>query len=216
MLSLESFHKTYETDVNEVSVRDRAFRFFTPKYLEPFIDEGDTLRDFPLWSKIWEASLVLADFLAGMPSEPGRRFLEIGGGIGLVSIVAASFGHDITLTEHNPHALEFARANAHANGCPDLKILDLDWNRPSLEGDFDCIVGSEVVYHERDFQPLQGLFEGILTPGGEIILAEGIRRTSMEFFAGMQQSFHVKGHKKVLRSGGKEVPVILCRMRGVG
>ena len=109
--------------------------------------------------------------------------------------------------------LEFARANAHANGCPTLKIVDLDWNRPSLEGAFDFIVGSEVVYHERDFEPLQRLFEGLLKPEGEIILAEGIRKSSMEFFARMQGYFHVKGHKKVLRSGGKEMPVILCRMR---
>ena len=215
MTSLEIFHRTYETDVSEVSVRGRAFRFFTPKYIEPFIGEGDALRDFPLWSKIWEASLVLADFLAGMPSEPGMRLLEIGGGIGLVSVVAASFGHDITLTEHNPHALEFARANAHANGCPDLKILDLDWNRPSLEGAFECILGSEVVYHERNFKPLEKLFRSLLKPGGEIILAEGLRKTGMEFFGRMQQSFQVKGYRKVLRSGGKEVPVILCRMRRV-
>ncbi|MEW6663886.1 MAG: methyltransferase [Thermodesulfobacteriota bacterium] len=208
-----SFHKTYETDVSEVRVRGRAFRLFRPRYIEPFIDEGDPLRDFPLWSKIWEASLVLADFLAGMPPESGRRFLEIGGGSGLVSIVAASFGHDITLTEHNPHALEFARANARANGCPELKVLELDWNRPSKERTFDFIVGSEVVYHERDFEPLERLFDALLNQEGEIILAEGIRKTSMDFFARMQQSFQVKGHRKVLRSGGKEVPVILCRMR---
>jgi predicted nicotinamide N-methyase len=215
MAFLESFHSTYATDVSEVGVRGRAFRFFTPKDLEPFIGDGDALSDFPLWAKIWDASLVLADSLAGLPPGSGRRFLEIGGGIGLVSIVAASFGHDITLTEHNPHALEFARANAHANGCPDLRILELDWNRPSLEGRFDCIVGSEVVYHERDFEPLEKLFLGLLKPEGEIILAEGLRKTGMEFFGRMQQSFQVKGYRKVLRSGGKEVPVILCRMRRV-
>ena len=214
MFSLESFHRIYETDVSEVNVQGRAFRLFTPRYIEPFIDDQDALRDFPLWSKIWEPSLVLADFLAGMPPEPGKRLLEIGGGIGLVSIVAASFGHDITLTEHNPHALEFARANAHANGCPDLKILDLDWNRPSLEGAFERIVGSEVVYHERDFEPLEKLFRSLLKPGGEIILTEGVRKTSMDFFERMQGRYYVRGMKKVLRSGGKEVAVILCRIRG--
>lgn len=213
MFSRESFHRTHETDVGEVKVRGRVFRLFTPRHIEPFLNEGDALRDFPLWAKIWEASLVLADFLAGMPPERDRRFLEIGAGIGLVSLVAASFGHDITLTEHNPHALEFARANAHANGCPGLQILDLDWNRPSLPGRFDGIVGSEVVYHERDFDPLERLFDTLLKPSGEIILAQGVRKTSVEFLARMQRAFRVEGHKKVLRSGGREVPVILCKMR---
>jgi predicted nicotinamide N-methyase len=213
MFNRDSFQRTYETDVREVKVRGRVFRLFTPRRIEPFMGQGDALSDFPLWAKIWEASLVLADFLAGMPPEPDRRFLEIGAGIGLVSLVAASFGHDITLTEHNPHALEFARANADANGCPGLPILDLDWNRPSLQGRFDGLVGSEVVYRERDFEPLVRLFDALLKPGGEIILAEGVRKTSVDFFARMQGAFEVKGHRKVLRSGDKEVPVILCRMR---
>jgi len=213
MFSMESFQKAYETDVSEVTIRGRPFRFFTPKYIEPFIDPRDALCDFPLWSKIWEASLVLADHLAAVSPEPGGRLLEIGGGMGVVSVVAASFGHDITLTEHNPRALDFARANAHANGCPDLKILELDWNRPDLDVVFDRIVGSEVVYHERDFEPLERLFHSLLKPGGEILLVEGIRKTSIEFFGRMQRSFVVKGQKKVLRTQGMEIPVILCRMK---
>jgi predicted nicotinamide N-methyase len=213
MFSMESFHRTYETDVSEMTIRRRPFRFFTPKYVEPFIDPRDGLQEFPLWSKIWEASLVLADHLAGTPPEPGVRFLEIGGGMGVVSVVAASFGHDITMTEQNPRALDFARANAHANGCPGLKILELDWNRPNLDVLFDRIVGSEVVYHERDYEPLERLFRSLLKPGGEISLVEGLRKTSIEFFGRMQLCFQVRGQKKVLRSQGTEIPVIFCRMR---
>jgi len=37
-----------------------------------------------------------------MPVASSKKFLEIGGGAGLVSIVAAAWGHDITLTESNP------------------------------------------------------------------------------------------------------------------
>jgi len=212
MFDFESFHARYETDVSEVVIRDRAFRLFIPKYLEPFMDTQDPLYDFPLWSKIWEASLVLADHLAGMPPDAGRRLLEIGGGVGLVSVVGACFGHDMTMTEINPHALAFARANAYANGCVDLKIVALDWNKPSLHGAFDMIVGSEVVYHERDFEPLLKFFKSYLRPGGEIYLSQGIRKTSMAFLAQMEGHFLLKAQRKVLRSKGKEVTVILCRM----
>jgi 2-polyprenyl-3-methyl-5-hydroxy-6-metoxy-1,4-benzoquinol methylase len=210
--SLPAFQTEYETNVTEVTVRGRGFHLFTPKWIEGFIDPKDVFHDFPLWCKIWEASLVLADDLAGTSPCRGKRFLELGGGLGLVSIVAASFGHDITMTEYNPHAVKFARANAHVNQCPDLKIMNLDWNRPSLEGLFDCIVGSEVIYHERDFEALLKLFKTFLKPEGEILLAAGIRQTSMAFFGQVQQCFHLKAQKKVLRSKGREVPVILCRM----
>ena len=142
-----------ETEEKTVGIKGRNFTLLTPKFIEEYIDSENPLQDFPLWSKVWEASWVLADFLAGLPADPGKRILEIGCGLGLVGVVAASFGHKVVMTEHNPEALEFARANAELNHCPEVEIIDLDWNSPSLYGRFDYIVGSEIVYHQKDFEP---------------------------------------------------------------
>ena len=216
MFSLESFHKDYKTDSKDMVIGGRNFKFFVPKTIDEFIDPQDVFHDFPLWSKIWEASIVLADYLAGITVDPERRFLEIGCGLGLVGIVAASFGHRVTMTEYNPHALDFSRANAEINppaADSNLEILKLDWNRPRLQGLFDPIVGSEIIYNERDYKPILALLKTFLKPGGEIILAEGVRKTSMEFFRQMGQFFNIKAHKKVLRSEEQEIRVILCRMR---
>jgi 2-polyprenyl-3-methyl-5-hydroxy-6-metoxy-1,4-benzoquinol methylase len=202
-----------ETEEKTVVIRGRKFTLLTPKFIEEYIDPENPLHDFPLWAKAWEASWVLADFLAGLPAEPGKRFLEIGCGLGLVGIVAASFGHEVLMTEHNPDAIEFARANAEINHCAGTEIIDLDWNNPFLYGQFDAIVGSEVVYHEKDFEPLRNLFGRFLKPGGEVILCEGIRRTSLDFFKEMQRHFDLKAQQKSLRSPEKTVPVILCRMK---
>jgi predicted nicotinamide N-methyase len=216
MFSLEAFHKDYETDTKHLGIRGRNFRFFVPKTIDGFIDPQDVLHDFPLWSKIWEAAIVLADYLAGITVDPERRFLEIGCGLGLVGIVASSFGHRVTMTETNAHALDFARANAEINSPAtksNLEILKLDWNRPRLRGVFDTIVGSEIVYNERNYQPIIRLLKTYLRPGGEIILAEGIKKTSIEFFRQMEEVFCLKAQKKVLRSKEQEIRVILCRMR---
>ncbi|MFH1491552.1 MAG: methyltransferase, partial [Pseudomonadota bacterium] len=110
------------------------------------------------------------------------------------------------------HALAFARANALNNGCPDLEIIRLDWNSPDLKGPFDTILGSEVVYHERHFDALSGLFEKFLKPGGEVILASEMRKPSLEFVNKNQESYQLKARRKVLRSMDTEIPVILCRM----
>ena len=87
-----------------------------------------------------EASGVLAGHLAGMPPDPTKTMLEIGCGLGMVGIAAARAGHRITMTEINPDALNFARANALANNCPKIAIERLDWNDPQLAGRFDTIV----------------------------------------------------------------------------
>jgi predicted nicotinamide N-methyase len=202
-----------ETEEKSLKIRGRRFTLLTPKSIEEYINSKDPLQDFPLWAKAWEASWVLADFLAGLPAEPGKRFLEIGCGLGLAGVVAASFGHKIVMTEHNPDAIQFARANAELNRCSDVEVTDLDWNSPSLYGQVDYIVGSAVVYHDQDFEPLRNFFERFLKPEGEVILCEGIRKTALNFFKEMHRHFDPKAQQKSIRSPEKTVLVILCRMK---
>jgi predicted nicotinamide N-methyase len=212
MFSLESFRKEHETDTVEVVVSGRKFEILLPKNLLKFIDAHDVLHEFPLWAKIWQASWVLAGYLAEMPVAAGKRFLEIGAGVGLVSIVAACSGHRITMTELNPDALQFARANALINGCPNLKILALDWNRPRLQNQFDYIVASEISYRKEDLQPLLGLFKNYLKPGGEVILAGEMRGLSKEFYRSLETVFQIRVQKKILRSGSETTNIFLFRM----
>ena len=212
MLSLEEFQKEYETDVSPVTIRDRRFQFFVPKTIDRFLNPDDPLNRFPLWAKIWDASLILADELASLSVRPGRAFVEIGCGVGLVGIVAASFGHDVTITEYDPHALAFARANALLNGLAGLRVMPLDWNQPALNRTFDFIIGSEIIYHERDFDPIRELFKMLLKPGGEIILCAEIRTTNMAFLSLLQNTYAIKARKKTLRSEVKNISVMLCHL----
>ena len=213
MFSLEAFKKQYDTDTTELTIRGRPFHFLVPRNLEQFVHPEDLLRDFPLWSKPWEASWVLADYLAGKAVDPEKRFLEIGAGIGIVGVVASAFGHRFTATEYNPHAIRFARANALLNHCADLEIRPLDWNDPSLEDVFDYIVGCEVTYQEQYFAPLHRLFRMLLKPRGTVILCGEVRKTFMEFFRQMKTSFDITAQKKTLRGGAEEIHIVLAHMR---
>ena len=215
MFSLEAFHKTYETDSITLTIGDRPFSFLVPKSIDRFVNREDVFQGFPLWSKIWEAAIVLSEYLSALAVRPERRFLEIGCGMGISGIVAAAFGHRVTMTEYNADALDFARANALLNGLSEsnIEIHELDWHRPRLEGRFDVIIGSEVVYSPRDYAPLLNLFTTYLKPGGEIILAEGLRKASMEFFGRMSEHYDISARKKILRSRTGETRVLLGRMR---
>jgi predicted nicotinamide N-methyase len=214
--SLDAFLENYQTEVVDLTINDKAFKFLVPKSLDGFVDTEDVFNNFPLWAKIWEASIVLSEYLAGMAPDPKKNFLEIGCGMGIVGIVASAFGHKFVSTEFNPDAIAFCRANSALNatsGTPSPVITKLDWNRPSIKGHFDMIVGSEVIYNEKDFEPILRLFRTFLKPGGDIILAEGVRKTSMEFFRRMSKYFSINGRKKILRSSEKETRVLLCTMK---
>jgi len=213
MFSIEQFYQTYETQAAEVVINGKKFSILLPRYLNGFINPIDVLHDFPLWAKIWQASWVLSGYLADLPPNVNKRLLEIGAGVGLVSIVAAAFGHQITMTEYNPDALNFARANACLNNCPDLPIKKLDWNHPRLKNQFDLIVAAEVTYNEAYIFPLIRLFKSNLKPGGEIILTSEIRRSGQDLFRLFKSDFDISVAKKTLRSESVATPIVLLKMR---
>lgn len=212
MFSMESFQQEYDTDTVDVVIREHKFSFFVPKSLDRFIDPENVFNNFPLWAKIWEPSVILADYLASMPVAPERCFLEIGSGLGLVGIVASSFGHKVTMTEYNYDAINFARANALINDCPNLEIMQLDWNKPEIEDTFDRIIGSEVIYKEESFYPILRLFRTYLKKHGEIMLVERPRKTNIEFFRQMSKLFNITAQKKIIRNGSEEIRVMMCKM----
>ena len=213
MFSLQQFHRTYDAVTTPVTINGQTLRLFTPASIDRFINPDDMMDNFPLWAKIWEASGVLASYLTGLPPNPMKTMLEIGCGLGMVGIAAARAGHRITMTELNPDALNFARANALANDCPQIAIERLDWNAPHLDGRFDTIVGSETVYKTEDIDGLEAMFDRYLNPGGTIILAEGVRRTGVDFWKRMQHVYDVTARRQTLRSDRETRHAVLFRLQ---
>jgi predicted nicotinamide N-methyase len=213
MFSLKQFHQTYDTVTMPVTIDGQTLSLFTPASLDRFIDPDDLTHNFPLWAKLWEASGLLASYLCKLPPDPRKTMLEIGCGLGMVGIAAAKAGHRVTMTELNPDALNFARANALINGCPELPIQPLDWNAPQLPGSFDTIVGSETVYKNEDIDGLEALFDRYLNPGGTIILAEGVRRTGVAFWERLRHRYEVQAQRQTLRSDQGTQHMVLFRLR---
>ena len=171
------------------------------------------MKGFPLWAKIWEASGICADFISHLPVEPDKTMLELGAGLGVVGIFAASMGHRVVMTEYNDDALNFAKANALLNHCHDIDIIKLDWHRPSIQDTFDYIIGSEIIFKEDDIRSISNIIQRRLKPDGQVVLVEGIRRTGIEFYGIMSKIFEIKAHKKVLRSEDEEIPFVLFEMK---
>ncbi len=212
MFSLERFKQKYNVEETRYQVAGQSLSFFVPQKIDPFINTDDLFADFPLWSKIWEATAVLSFHLSTMTPDPGRRFLEIGAGMGVAGLVGAKLGHRMTITEYNSDAIEFARANAVLNDIDTVDIRRLDWNNPLIEGRFDYIIGSEVVFKEEDIPGLHHLFQRYLKPGGTIFLAEGMRKTTRAFVKQMETHYTIAMKKQTMKSDGQEIPVILFKL----
>lgn len=202
----------YETDIFPVKIGERKLQFHKPSNIDRFINPDDVMADFPLWAKIWEASIVLMQHMADLPIVPNRRILELGSGLGVAGITAAALGHNVTLTEYNEDALNFLRANAEANNCAHLSIHHLDWFRPEIEETFDLIIGSEIVYQESAVEALGEIFSKLLAPGGKVILTERVRSTGAVFFEKMTPYFDIRIQQRTLRSKEKSETVIIFEL----
>lgn len=214
----QALHRQYNTYPTEIAVAGKRLKFFQTKEIESALDGvcigEDGSVEFPFWLKIWEASVVLANFLSRIPKDDDKKWLEIGAGMGVSGIFAAAFGHRITITDYNQDAIKFARANAALNGLENIDFALLDWTQPTVANQYDYIIGSEVIYKDELFDPLMKLFKILLSPQGTIFLAGDVRRRSpLKFFDMLKTDFEIGRSSHTLRTQDEAYMIGLYRLR---
>ena len=141
----------------------------------------------PFWFTIWPASLLLVDFIAAIPPDPGRRWLEIGAGLGICGLFAAAFGHQVMVTDKEPPAVALIKASARLNHLTDrMDIKVMDWTIPQTEETYDVILASEKVYDPNNIPSLVTFLERHLPPGGTLYLAKGWDIKGLSFFEALK------------------------------
>ena len=123
---------------------------------------GISSATWPLFGLPWPSGAQLAALLVARPARPGERILEIGCGLALASLAAHRRGDDITASDCHPLAESFLHVNLDLNGLPAMKYRHGEWAlepppgeragdvvAARLQGRFDLVVGSDVLY-ERD------------------------------------------------------------------
>ena len=125
---------------------------------DELIDEDAFARDefLPYWAELWPAALALADAL---PDVAGLRVCELGCGLGLPSLVAASRGASVTATDWAADAIGLLRENAARNGLA-LSAEVRDWREP-WEARFDLVLAADVLYEQRNVAPMLALLRAL-------------------------------------------------------
>jgi predicted nicotinamide N-methyase len=218
---LGAIRREHDTELVPITIRGRTLRFFQVKDLgEVFyrrLVAGETeLSGLPFWGKIWEASIFLASYLMAQPVVGERRILEIGAGMGVSGLFAATCGHQSTLSDHTEEVLRFTRANALLNDLDQVPVLRIDWRDEPPEKPYDWIVGAEVVYHQPSYDALIRFFDQALKPRGTIFLAKRTDLPATAFFALLTERFQFKRLDRVMRSGDEEYSFSLYAVRRKG
>ncbi len=185
---VDALETRFTTTTGDVAVGSGTISILRPRNSDDLIREEDFVKDerLPYWADIWPASTVLAAHLIALSGDgrdrTGRRGLELGCGVGLVTIASMLAGYDMTSTDYYTDALAFTRANAWRNTGRTPEARMMDWRSfPDDARNFDLILASDVLYEKEYARLLPGIFKRALAPGGMVIVADPGRIGVPEF-----------------------------------
>ncbi|KAG4095033.1 S-adenosyl-L-methionine-dependent methyltransferase [Neocallimastix lanati (nom. inval.)] len=172
--------------------------------------------------RTWEASLRLAEYFIQNPTLcQNKNIIELGSGIGLLSLICAKLGaKSVLATDVNPEVIERLKENIKSNQ-PTLeeenlaipKVEKLDWNENELDmnhyQDIDLIICADVIYNPENIEPLVNILSIFLKaiPSITIILCNPLRQQSTyDLFLQQLSQHNITIHKELI----DQIPIIFC------
>ncbi|MBN1279750.1 MAG: methyltransferase domain-containing protein [Chlorobiaceae bacterium] len=212
-----------EYDLREIfyTIQERSFGFLCVEDSYALLDRispEEFLKDeqMPYWAEIWPAAIMLSSFIARELPLEGKRIIEIGAGVGMVSVVAAANGADVLSTDYSQDALRFVAYNALRNGVH-LETATLDWRLVQCNERFDMLFAADVLYERVNPLPVMTAIDKLLKSDGMAWIADPRRRLAGQFLdlAG-ENGFSITPFATNYEGGSQPVGVNIYRLsRGV-
>ncbi|HKH16837.1 MAG TPA: 50S ribosomal protein L11 methyltransferase [Solirubrobacteraceae bacterium] len=166
-----------------VALPGRELLLLAPRDGEALLSEEAFEQEefLPYWAELWPSALALARAIARRPLT-GRRTIELGCGLGLPAIAAASAGARALATDWSPDAVAITARNAERNGVTlETKLFRWDEAPEPLGPPWPLVLASDVLYEQRNVEPLLALLPRLTTASGEVWLADPGRAPAAGF-----------------------------------
>jgi predicted nicotinamide N-methyase len=176
----------------------------------------------PYWPTLWPSARMLAKAVLREPWETYPqpvRVLEIGCGLGLAGVACLARGLSITFSDVDETALAFATANARLNGFHDgFRTRLLDFRCPPNDTKYAVVIGSDLMYEERLVNPLVGLLDAVLAPGGVCLIADPDRLPARVFRWKLEEAGYdvMADFARAGEPGGERTKGTIYRIRRAG
>ncbi|MCA8952683.1 MAG: methyltransferase domain-containing protein [Planctomycetes bacterium] len=184
-----------------LQVGGRILRLAVPA-ARSILRRGEWARSFgagdepPYWIEPWPASLAAVWALARIAPGGlcGLRVLDLGCGLGLPGIAAASLGASVTFSDREADALAFASWNARRNAVDGAEVHTVcgAWQGLALRADFDVVVLADVTYRPSAHPVLLGLLGRALGARGVLLHTDPARAESAAFLAQLPERWPLR------------------------
>lgn len=142
---------------------------------------------WPLFGIIWPSGQVLAHQMVNFEIA-NKRILEVGCGVGLASHLLNYRNANITATDYHPEAEGFMRENEKLNHTQPIPFVRTGWaDVKSVLGEFDVIIGSDLLYEAEHVELLAHFLAQHAAPVCEMVLVDPGRGHHARFSKAMQQ-----------------------------
>lgn len=162
---------------------------------------GISAATWPLFGLLWPSGAELAARMALRPVSASERVLEIGCGLALASLVGHRRGANVTASDCHPLTAEFLAENLRLNHLAPMKYRHGQWGaaptahttaddaphpRPNdgsaaVQGRFELIMGSDVLYERDDEGSLSTYINDHATPHAEVWIVDPHRSNRPAF-----------------------------------
>uniref|UniRef100_A0A7S0CPN0 Calmodulin-lysine N-methyltransferase n=1 Tax=Amorphochlora amoebiformis TaxID=1561963 RepID=A0A7S0CPN0_9EUKA len=185
---------------------------------------------FDSGESLWGGSRLLCEYILQKMRDrwkkcPPESTIELGAGIGLVSILASRCGlRKVVSTDGNPKVMSVLMANISKNKVESkegaVSSLRLRWGNQndiksaihhafaSRKG-FQLVLASNTLYTELSIDPFFSTVRDILNSKGELLLSRSLRKPSIE--QRIRKSAKSNGLKLVSSIQGKELEIIAAK-----
>jgi len=170
------------------TIGPETFEFCWPADMDVLLDDPRTEQRYqadgymPYWAQPWPGAILLAEAVLRGESGRGRPAIEIGCGVGIASVLAARMGWVVTASDYDKDALAYARLNAERNGAALAGTAMIDFRVPLPEPAYNLVLASDLLYEQRNCEPVARWIASALKPGGLAMLSDPYR-TAAESFA---------------------------------
>lgn len=140
---------------------------------------------WPMFGQLWPSGLHLAAAMAARPLVADENILEIGCGLALASLVSHRRGALVTASDSHPLAGSFLLENLRLNALPPLRYCHGNWSDkglphglpqtahlPHVQGRFDLIIGSDVLYERDEAGSLAAFIARHALPASEVMIVD--------------------------------------------
>lgn len=162
-----------------VALKDAADLLDDPEFARRFTQEDRA----PYGLELWPSAIMLAEYIIKMGDGAGRSAIEVGCGLGLVSMIASKMNWKMLATDREEASLKFAAYNAAQNDVRIDEFDTLNWHEPNLKRQFPWVFAADVLYQKEDHEPILICLKMLMALDGVALISDPNRGIADRFIS---------------------------------